>query len=772
MSSNGRSLNDLIGEAISLHKEGKWPGAEKIYRTILKMQPENHAANHNLGVLIVQCGCPVLAIPYLENALRSNPETDQYWVSYIEILIEICQIDAAGRMLIQARQRGVVVDVFYQRIQDLLSTSSFDYTYALKYWNQGRFSEAAAWLRIWLVDHPEDAEAYACLAQVQGDLRLYDDAEHSIYSALHLAPDNLVVLRSYSHFLLRKQQNVEAIRMAKFAYRRDPSNFESQLTLATALTSGQGNCDQIKSLVESVIQTQPRCAEAFALRALLKKRYGDISGALEDAETALSIKPHLTHLWMMVGNLRCSCGNLAGAIEALKVALSKEPDSPSVLAVLGEYKRLAGEIDESLRLLGRATTLAPKNAEAWCIYGVALQEAGLTAAAKSAYFRALELDADQVETANNIGVLLKNEGRLLEAEKHFRRALEIRPNFADGQSNLGAVLLAQGCFVEAEVCFRAALDICADHFEALLGIGALLQFQARTEEQKIWMSHGLIAPKYSWKFACLLMITAWIQGQIDEVSRFAEQYRFSIPIGISDGVTRSLRIFFGYVSKLAEFANNNPHLYAIRVNAGPDFHVLGESHSLALASLTMEWNSEKVRPVAHFVNGVKMFHLASCENNQYKKAISIQLKELPEKSHVLFTIGEIDCRPNEGIWHYVCMTKSLVDDVINHTVSGYLNWLDRELSHNAPATVTIQGVPAPNYLPDEELAKNETEGFLAMIASVNQHLKAGALMRGWKFIDVYKATAVERGVSNGKWHIDKYHLKPSFYADLSEWLCG
>ena len=69
--------------------------AERLYRAILQAQANHPDANHNLGVLAVGVGKPLEAIPLFKLAVETNPQIEQFWLSYIDVLIMLERLDEA-----------------------------------------------------------------------------------------------------------------------------------------------------------------------------------------------------------------------------------------------------------------------------------------------------------------------------------------------------------------------------------------------------------------------------------------------------------------------------------------------------------------------------------------------------------------------------------------------------------------------------------------------------------------------------------------------------
>ncbi len=257
------------------------------------------------------------------------------------------------------------------------------------------------------------------------------------------------------------------------------------------------------------------------------------------------------------------------------------------------------------------------------------------------------------------------------------------------------------------------------------------------------------------------LIYFWINGAFPNAYEVVKRFHtFQTMTETKDD--RNAQIFFRYVLSLCAFWQYNQGLYDAY---GPDarLHVIGESHALSPANVVCNFLGKPVKMVSHFIMGVKMWHLARSSDDFHPQMVKLNIERLPENSDLMFCIGEIDCRPNEGIWK-VALTKGYgTTQIIEPTVTGYLNRISEFLCGRKWGRIFIQGVPAPNYPLEGYRDPGNKQGFLKMIAEVNSLLKIKTTEQGWHFIDVYGATLGEGGISNKKWHIDQYHLKPNFY---------
>lgn len=84
--------------------------AEELYDQILKLDPENPEANHNLGLLALDDGRSHLALSALQKALRINPNKENFWLSYINALINEKKFNTAKVTIEQAKLAGISKD--------------------------------------------------------------------------------------------------------------------------------------------------------------------------------------------------------------------------------------------------------------------------------------------------------------------------------------------------------------------------------------------------------------------------------------------------------------------------------------------------------------------------------------------------------------------------------------------------------------------------------------------------------------------------------------
>jgi tetratricopeptide (TPR) repeat protein len=89
------TIRSVLEQAVAAHQVGYLSEAVRLYGLVLDEQPSNAVANYNLGVLSLEIEKIQAAIILFKNAIDSNPEEKQYWVSYIDALKRDGQFEKA-----------------------------------------------------------------------------------------------------------------------------------------------------------------------------------------------------------------------------------------------------------------------------------------------------------------------------------------------------------------------------------------------------------------------------------------------------------------------------------------------------------------------------------------------------------------------------------------------------------------------------------------------------------------------------------------------------
>lgn len=370
--------------------------AEQLYRAILLRQPSHAAANHNLGVLAAQTGQPVAGFPYFLAALTSAPLVGQYWLSYVEALLQAGQLDIARGVPREAREKGLTgppLDALHKRIQAAADSSQ-----------------------------PSNNEL-ANLATLFSQQR-YAEMEQHAHALTQRFPNCGIAWKALGTALLQQSQHSAAM---------------SPLEKAAGLLHED--------------------AEIHNNLGICRSASGLFKEAEISLRRAIDLKPEYADAHNNLGNIFKQQEKLTEAETCYRRAVENRPDWPEAHNNLGvtlyEQHKYA-EAESSFR---NALSLDPKLTIAHNNIGLVLSAQNRFVEAEHCYLRALNQRADYAEAHNNIGLCFEHQGRMADAEASYRRAQALKPDYAEAHYNIGNCLFAKSHFVEAEKYFREALRL-------------------------------------------------------------------------------------------------------------------------------------------------------------------------------------------------------------------------------------------------------------------------------------------------------------------------
>ena len=102
-------------------------------------------------------------------------------------------------------------------------------------------------------------------------------------------------------------------------------------------------------------------AETWVVTAMLRDRLGDVDGAQEAADRALSYDPRSAGPYRVLAGLAERRGDVDGALKQLRRAWGMNPTDVNLLMTVARTAEKAGQHDDARLALERATTVDPNN---------------------------------------------------------------------------------------------------------------------------------------------------------------------------------------------------------------------------------------------------------------------------------------------------------------------------------------------------------------------------------------------------------------------------
>ena len=407
-----------------------------------------------------------------------------------------------------------------------------------------------------------------------------------------------------------------------------------------------------------------------------------------------------------------------------------------------------------------ASILMPNNADALTNVGICYKEMGDLAQATQQYKLALNVDPNHEKASLNLGNIFAKSGDKDSALKCYLNALKAEPTNLDTQFNLAALFLENGDVLQAAANFYHLLTSNPTFEKAGLSFQQLCCQIDDTEANEALASYfenEAVLKKLS------LFRLFHVTNAIDAFKRgdFAHSTK---SLEASDGISnQSFQPVLTGIEADQHFCNaysiflssliNEPRDIALK-DAPSIFHI-GESHCLSFAhrDVSIDGCVHRIQP--KLCLGIKAFHLAQSENNKYKSLFNHNFTSIPQQSNVFISIGEIDCRPDEGIIEASKKTGASIEHLIEETVFGYVEHLHK-INCSMGHRISLLNVPAP--VKKAKYTSEQNKVSAEVVEIFNKVLENHTRDKQFGIINVYSKTLGKTGMSNGIYHCDDTHL--------------
>ena len=488
-------VQKALSKGIELHIAGEFDLASQLYASVIKLQPDHADANHNMGLLKLDTGNDLEALPFLQKALQLDTSIAQFWLSYIKALINLERLDEAGRILDLAKESSIESEEFVQLNQllniptknavvaeaevDIPSQSKPNILDSLKLNQAIRLAEK-------VTKEGDTEEAKRIYTDIlakfpmnkRAQQRLADLNKPNQPTANQNPPQESInqLLNLYN-----QGQLVAVVKQAQILTIKYPNAFGVWNILGAA-HQGLNDVSSSVTAFKKVTELTPNNAVGFNNLGIALHQIGEMRQAKEACEKAVTLKPDYAEAFFNMGNVLKDQGKLEEAIETYNKALSLKPDYAEAHNNMGVALQEQGKLEDAIEAFNKALLLKPDYAEAFFNMGLAFKGQGKLEDALEAYKKALSMKPAYAQVYNNIGNVLQDQGKMHDALAAYKKALALNPAIAEAYVSMGNVFLVQEKFEDATVAYNKAISIKPDLAQAHNNLGNVLKSQGKLDK--------------------------------------------------------------------------------------------------------------------------------------------------------------------------------------------------------------------------------------------------------------------------------------------------
>ena len=302
------TIEKLLQQGFEFHQLGQAEFASQVYKAILLAEPNHPEASYNMGLLAVSAGQIEAGLTFLETALEANADNAIYWVSYIDVLLEIGRTEDAQAVFDQAKfngAKGEGFDKLEQRLTD------------------GRKETLTA-------NSPGLEEKHPKQPNILNSLKLDQAINLAKKKAKEGTPEE--AKRIFEDILTKFPKNKRASDglkglagrpVGKLSTVQEPPQAQTQ---ALINLYSQGQLQRALQEAETLAQKFPQSAILLNIKGAVLRDLGQFDASVEAYNKSLAIKPDHAEAYSNMGIALADQGKLEEAMEAYNKALAINPD--------------------------------------------------------------------------------------------------------------------------------------------------------------------------------------------------------------------------------------------------------------------------------------------------------------------------------------------------------------------------------------------------------------------------------------------------------------
>ena len=308
------TLGEALKKGVEAHKNGQLQEAERLYATIINVQPNHADANHNMGVLAVGLGKIQASLPFFKVATIANPKVVQFWLSYINALMQLGRSADAQLESFKAQQQGFTGGALDQLEKNLTKQGlEINNTHAVAL-------ESSVLPKPNILDNMKVDQALRAAKRASKSNNL-EEAKTIYQDVLYKFPHNKQALKA-----------LQLLTGVVLVAQQDPSS-EEQQSIISLYT--QGKFKQALADASKMLDRFPNSSLLYNITGASNAALMQFDAAVISYKKALKITADSPETYYNMAAALNDGGNVEAAIESYKKALKLKPGYAEAYKNLG-----------------------------------------------------------------------------------------------------------------------------------------------------------------------------------------------------------------------------------------------------------------------------------------------------------------------------------------------------------------------------------------------------------------------------------------------------
>ncbi|MBN2372308.1 tetratricopeptide repeat protein [bacterium] len=444
-------MNDersIYHQAVTLHRQGAYEEAYRLYNQILEKNPSHPGALKGLGFLFYQ----QKRFPQAEGLLRKSLELDS------SDMDSLCML---GRISLETGK-----------------------------------SHAADYFQQALSLQPGSSQLKLLLAKALMQDKHYDQAEALLKQILCHEPDHLGALNTLARIMQSHGDNGAAMDLFRKILELRPGLAEAHFNHAS-MAQLSGDMDVAVSGYKKAIELKPEWTAPYRELSSCLIKGGRIDEAIELLKEAVRLAPSEVENHRSLAFLYQRLNDFEKAIACNKTVLRQKPDHADALHDTGVAYIMRGAFKNAIPFLRKAFSINHQAQTAYCLGDAYLNEKDVHAA-RFCFQKAVEIDAEYYPAIYQLIGLRARECDWSQREEDRTLLFEtLKSHIGSGRSNLNIPLVDLGCFdLPADLNIRVNKLYAEGIRQRIDMLRGRLSFDRQRHAEKERLHIGYISPDF------------------------------------------------------------------------------------------------------------------------------------------------------------------------------------------------------------------------------------------------------------------------------------
>ena len=440
MSTKEEQNSVIIERAKSAILARDYEQAARIYKGLLKTEPENMDYLNALGDLYVKNSEDNVALGYYKEIVRLQPQN-------------VLALNSLGAIYRRLKMYDESISVLERAVMCESSNVQTYYNLGFTYKLMENFDDAIQCFTTVVEENPRDvlafnhmgtiyaterkhAEAVACylkglkvdpnhpvlhlnLAKSYDKLGEFIKAQAEYEAALRSKPGWLEAIENYSDLLLRKNKTKTASEIVKKALHLNPKDAAMHTKLGDVYCR-QDNYDEAETEYNVALAIKPDYTKAMSGLAGTYETTGRLDEALELAERMEVVAPQDMAVKRQHAHILLSADKIEKAGEKIQELFASDPDDVHTLNLLGQYYICAGDEKKASGCFKKIRALRPDYTSFYREAGKRHSQKGDYKKAEEFYQKFIDQNPEDTEGHKNMAKLYEDQGMLTQALASYK----------------------------------------------------------------------------------------------------------------------------------------------------------------------------------------------------------------------------------------------------------------------------------------------------------------------------------------------------------------